>query len=261
MQDTKKQINGEQYLDEFSDMLRASTIMLIRETPNGMAVLLVKRHENIEFAGGAYVFPGGRHDVGDVELLTPNAEILDVAKLAAIREAFEETGYLFARDKKDILVGDNMNNHKDRHKIINDHKFFVDFMKSHNLVPALDLIVPVSIWVPPDFARKRYLTWFFVAAVSEDTIIVPDGQEITDFIWEEATTALEKIERGEINALFPTMANLSLLSGFESFEQIKKYLYCKNMPLIRTKTIDKGINLWVETDIKDFYSYSTKQFH
>ena len=261
MQHPKKQIIDDASLGTFAGLNRASTIIPIRHGNEGPEVLLVKRHENIKFAGGAYVFPGGKHDINDYELLPQNPNLDDIAKMAAIRETFEETGYLLARDKNQKPIGDKFNKHPERNKIIETPTYFNEFMKSYDFKPALDLLIPVAIWVPPEYAQKRYLTWFYIAEFPQTAEIIPDEKEITDFLWQKPAKALQNIETGMINALFPTMANLSLLSNFSSFEEIKKFLDCKNMPLIQTKTIDKGINLWVETDIKDFYPYSTKQFH
>ena len=261
MQHPKKQIIDDTSLGIFAKLNRASTIIPIRRNNEALEVLLVKRHEKIKFAGGAYVFPGGKHDLNDCELLPQNPNLDDIAKMAAIRETFEETGYLLARDKNQTLIGDNFNQHPERKKIIETPIYFNNFMKYNDFKPALDLLTPIAIWVPPEYAQKRYLTWFYLAEIAQNAEIIPDKKEITDFLWQKPATALQNIETGVINALFPTMANLSLLSNFSSFEEIKKFLDCKNMPLIQTKTIDKGINLWVETDVKDFYPYSTKQFH
>jgi 8-oxo-dGTP pyrophosphatase MutT (NUDIX family) len=38
----------------------AATIMLLRDGPDSIEVFMVVRHQAIEFAGGALVFPGGR---------------------------------------------------------------------------------------------------------------------------------------------------------------------------------------------------------
>ncbi|MEL7489006.1 MAG: NUDIX hydrolase, partial [Pseudomonadota bacterium] len=86
----------------------AATIILLRNTPSFQA-LMVERHADIGFAGGALVFPGGRVDPGDADPawsefadgLPANADMA-AAMVAAVREAFEEVGVLFA------LEGDAM---------------------------------------------------------------------------------------------------------------------------------------------------------
>src|SRR5690606_30029325 len=40
----------------------AATLLLLRDTPAGLEVLMTRRSERASFAPGAYVFPGGRVD-------------------------------------------------------------------------------------------------------------------------------------------------------------------------------------------------------
>ena len=43
----------------------ASTVLLVRDGEEGLEVFMVVRHREIEFAGGALVFPGGRVEEDD----------------------------------------------------------------------------------------------------------------------------------------------------------------------------------------------------
>ena len=81
----------------------AGTILLVRDDPT-FEVLMVKRHHQIDFAGGALVFPGGKTHAGDHDpawtdhIGSPNTDPEQRAlRIAAIREAYEETGILMAR--------------------------------------------------------------------------------------------------------------------------------------------------------------------
>ena len=40
-------------------LLPAATVLLLRDTPDGIEVLMTRRSDNASFAPGAYVFPGG----------------------------------------------------------------------------------------------------------------------------------------------------------------------------------------------------------
>ena len=51
----------------------AASVLIVRdnEQTGAFEVLMVRRHPDIDFAGGAYVFPGGKVDVADIELSEP----------------------------------------------------------------------------------------------------------------------------------------------------------------------------------------------
>src|SRR5262245_4838717 len=92
----------------------AATIMLVRDAPAGMEVLMLQRNFESAFVPGVHVFPGGTldeedespglHAYCDGPNDTAASRILGVAKgglafwIAAIRELFEEAGVLLARD-------------------------------------------------------------------------------------------------------------------------------------------------------------------
>ena len=85
--------------------LPAATILLVRDRP-ALEVLMVKRHHQIDFASGALVFPGGKIEPGDADPAWAehcrgwDAHPADERplRIAALREAFEESGVLLARD-------------------------------------------------------------------------------------------------------------------------------------------------------------------
>lgn len=67
----------------------AATVVLLRDGRNGLELLMVRRDSRIAFAGGHWVFPGGRVDDGD---RAGAADEMDAARRAAVRETREEAG-------------------------------------------------------------------------------------------------------------------------------------------------------------------------
>ena len=52
--------------DAASDVaMPAATVVLLRDTPDGVETLMLRRDTELAFAGGAWVFPGGRIDPED----------------------------------------------------------------------------------------------------------------------------------------------------------------------------------------------------
>ncbi len=68
----------------------ASTVVLLRDTGQGLETLLLKRNKALMFAGGLWVFPGGALEPGD--LAQADGDELLASRFAAAREAWEESG-------------------------------------------------------------------------------------------------------------------------------------------------------------------------
>jgi 8-oxo-dGTP pyrophosphatase MutT (NUDIX family) len=69
------------------ELIKAATVILLRDRPEGVETLLLRRNSKLGFGGGQWVFPGGRVDPADGH---PDEEV--AARRAAVREAFEEAG-------------------------------------------------------------------------------------------------------------------------------------------------------------------------
>ena len=80
----------------------AATVLLLRDSAQGIEVLMTRRSLTASFAPGAYVFPGGGIDALDAAshaqaLRRPTQSDLHLTQaIAAIRESFEELGILLA---------------------------------------------------------------------------------------------------------------------------------------------------------------------
>jgi len=94
----------------------AATVILIRDGHSGLEVLLGEKTSKVNFAAGAFVFPGGAVDADDrrenfllKSALTDSeaAQHLGLSEgainywIAAIRECFEEVGILYANYSED----------------------------------------------------------------------------------------------------------------------------------------------------------------
>jgi len=75
--------------------------MLVRDGADGLEVFMVRRSLRLVFAGGAHVFPGGAVDAADREIAGEGSLPF---KVAAVRECFEEAGFLLAVDAAGEVV-------------------------------------------------------------------------------------------------------------------------------------------------------------
>jgi 8-oxo-dGTP pyrophosphatase MutT (NUDIX family) len=73
-------------------LAHAATVVVLRDAPQGLEVLLMLRASELVFHGGAWVFPGGRVDAAD----EVPGDAVETARHAAVREAFEEAGLTLA---------------------------------------------------------------------------------------------------------------------------------------------------------------------
>lgn len=72
------------------DAIPAATVVVLRDGTDGLEVLMLRRDKDLSFAGGMWVFPGGRIDPTDHP---PDGDDLELAaRIAATREAEEEAG-------------------------------------------------------------------------------------------------------------------------------------------------------------------------
>ena len=70
----------------------AASVIVVRQHPGeGLQVLLLQRASAISFAGGYWVFPGGKVEAADQ---TPEPGDIEAARRAAVRELHEEAGII-----------------------------------------------------------------------------------------------------------------------------------------------------------------------
>ena len=79
-------------MSEIPEPRPASTVVLLRDTANGLETLLLKRNKALMFAGGLWVFPGGAIDSDDIA--QADGDLQEASRIAAAREAQEESGLL-----------------------------------------------------------------------------------------------------------------------------------------------------------------------
>ena len=207
----------------------AATIVLMRDSPNGLEVFMVVRHHAIDFASGALVFPGGRVDENDFALagnaaLCPNPEGLateDLAfRLAAIRETFEECGVLFARPGHTIALidGETLRSVERTHRapLAEGRIGFDSVLTAHDLLPATDLLTYFAHWITPRHQPKRYDTHFFLAEAPPEHLAVHDGSESVDSVWITPRQALADTVAGRFKLVFATQMNLMKLAGYST---------------------------------------------
>jgi 8-oxo-dGTP pyrophosphatase MutT (NUDIX family) len=192
---------------EIPPALPAATILVVRDGPTGLEVLLVRRHGKSSFAPGALVFPGGKVDAGDAELarLCPDSELLSY-RVAAIRETWEEAGILLARRKgADRMLG------SDEVPRPGTAESLPAILARDGIELATDRLARFAHWITPEAEPRRFDTQFFIAEAPAGQTAAADGHETLDCAWLSPADALREADAGRALIVFPTRLNLMKL--------------------------------------------------
>ncbi|MAB10159.1 NUDIX hydrolase [Hyphomonas sp.] len=227
----------------------SATILMVRDAASGPPeVLMVKRHYEIDFAAGALVFPGGKASEDDSradwDAWTDGdyGPVQQDARIAAVREAYEESGLLLARHASARgpgapLVGadiaDKLAPH--RHAVDRAEMSFLDLIREHELVLALDSLVHFGHWITPIMMPKRFDTHFYIAPAPEHQIAAHDGRETTDAVWMSAEEALAQEADGRATIIFPTRMNLKRMTMATSVSDALARFGAMDVPTVLPK--------------------------
>lgn len=212
----------------------AATVMLVRDGDRGLEVFMLRRTMAAVFAGGLFVFPGGRVDPGDATTEVAAvctglddataSERLGVASgglafwVGAIRECFEEAGVLLACGADGEAVrfedADTIGRFDAaRHASHDGTGDLVELCAREGLRLMAGSIHYVSHWVTPVGERRRFDTRFFVARAPQAQVPLHDDVETIESLWVAPAVALQQNRDGELAMLPPTIANLEFLAA------------------------------------------------
>ncbi len=226
--------------------LPAATVVLLRDAPRGMEVLLVQRHRATAFMGGAHVFPGGKLDPADASVeLAPGAddtallralgpsETIDGATaralhVAAARETFEEAGVLLGAHP----AGASLAEARVR---LNAGEPLASVLGTVGARLDLGRLVPLSRWVTPAVERKRFDARFFLAALepAEADAACSEAHETVSWLWATPKDAVEQHLAASIDLPPPTLRTLELLQDARSSAEALARARATPPPLVR----------------------------
>ena len=230
------------------ELIPAATILLLRDAP-AFEVLMVERHADIAFAGGALVFPGGRIDQGDCNpewaAHCAGADSIPVEefapRIASIREAFEETGILLAhRNGGAVSREDAIALAHWRSLIEADDRLFLELVREERLTLDLTSLHLFARWRPPKgVGHRRYDTWFFAARAPGEQLARADGGEATEIVWTSPGAALAARDAGRRKMIFPTSRNVELLNLSKTAEEVFAFAMRRSIRVIEPNMIER----------------------
>jgi len=210
----------------------ASTLILLRDAPQGPEVFMVQRSHAANFVAGAYVFPGGAVDDADAapalaaRVLGLDDEAasrrLGVAAaglsywVAAVRETFEEAGILLAVDAGGAPIAPaRMAGLVNSRDALNAGTLgFLAFLQRENLTLPGGEMAYFAHWITPPERTRRFSARFFLAIAPAGQAGSHDTTETVDHLWIRPRDALERFEKGEFTLVNATRDALTRLAGF-----------------------------------------------
>lgn len=217
----------------------SSAVMIVRDSPAGLEVFMVRRVVQSEFMPDVYVFPGGSVQPDDLaaeqeaglcrEVVASAADptgrtALGIgARAAAIRELFEEAGVLLAYQGEQVLAVNESTQAQFtayRQAFHERRGSLVEMAHALSLVLATDRLHYFAHWVTPEGMPRRFNTHFFVSAAPQGQEAVYDRLETSDGLWIAPAEALARAERNAFPIVFATIHQLHDLAAFGSVAEL-----------------------------------------
>lgn len=211
----------------------AASVLLLRDSDDGLQVLLLRRAQASQVLGGAYVFPGGKVDAADhgpqalhslsetpaqlhqrlheTELPPERAAGLF---MAALREAFEECGVLAGQDEGGSALAAQLRAQVGQHG-------WHQSLHQQGQPLRTEALLPWSRWITPRqpaVTNKRFDTRFFLTRIDADQHASHDNFETTDSVWLTPLQALSRYAAGEIDLVAPQIMSLYQLKAHSTVD-------------------------------------------
>ncbi len=209
----------------------AATVLLMRDSPEGIEVLMTRRSLTASFAPGAYVFPGGGIDALDAtshahaQRRHTQSDLHLTQAIAAIRESFEELGILLA-----YRADQRMATSEDIDRLHRSQPFTAQ-CAALGMKLAADQVFVLAHWITDRDLPKRFDVPFLVARMPEGQTPVADESEQFEPVWVRPAEALKRHEAGDFFIIFPTIRTLQRLTPFNNVQAVLDACATNDEPL------------------------------
>ena len=239
----------------------SATVVLLRDGASAaLEVFLLRRHTASAVLGGVYVFPGGKLDEADCapslharldqpaqalhrHLAEPDLSPTTAAGLyvAAVREALEECGVLYARTPQAIAPDHDATQRQQWQRRLHDGVSFENLLTQANLQVDTQHLAPWSRWITPvvpSVTNQRFDTRFFVAALPKGQSPVHDNHEAVDSVWLTPREALHRYWDNTLSFAPPQIMTLVSLLRFEAVADVLRFATSRKPPRVLPEPFD-----------------------
>jgi glyoxylase-like metal-dependent hydrolase (beta-lactamase superfamily II)/8-oxo-dGTP pyrophosphatase MutT (NUDIX family) len=209
----------------------AATVLLLRDTPAGLEVLMTRRSATASFAPSAYVFPGGCIDSADAlahgqsTRRQTQSDLHLTQAIAAIRESFEELGVLLARhaDGRHLDTADIAS--------LDRSAPFSAQCAARGLQLAGSEVFVLAHWITDRDLPRRFDVPFLVARMPQGQIPLADETEQFEPSWVRPADALARHTEGGFFMVYPTVRTLERLQKFADVDAVLSACAATEEPL------------------------------
>jgi len=220
-----------------------------------MEIFMLRRSAGAAFAGGMYVFPGGRVESDDhlqawdrFRTGPADAQAAQIAAIgnewrgfwiAAIRETFEESGLLLAYGRAGTLLAWEDAAHEARfetyrHQVHDGTLDLIALCKQESLTLACDHVYFFNRWITPLGRPRRFDTRFFIAEAPPGQTGLHDDKETVDSLWITPRQALAQHAEGRFGLMSVTERQLATLQDLGSVAALHAWaLERQQFPTVR----------------------------
>lgn len=239
----------------------SATVVLARDGADGLEVLMITRNRQVDFAAGALVFPGGKASAADFDPAWqarapgPFAEEERAARIAGLREVFEEVGLLLA------CKGDTAAPPAAcapvvarRAAIAPDDSAFGPALEAAGLNLDIEALAPFAHWVTPKGMPKRFDTFFYAARAPEGQQAACDGAEAADAVWVRPAEALAQARAGARTIIFPTRLNLEWVAQHRDVDALLAAARARRIVRVEPEVVQEAEGLFLHIPAEAGYS-------
>ena len=226
----------------------AASVLLVRPGAVGpIEVFLIRRARDMRFLAGYYAFPGGKVDLADGsgEALArtlgfspdaaaraigdPADEVPAIAYwVAAVREVFEETGMLLARDAAGAplaagvpAVGARLEAH--RRALVRGERSFPAILATEGWSADLASLAYLSHFVTPPASPIRFSARFFLCPIPAGQAPRLITEEASEGFWVDPAEAHRRFRVGDWPMAEPAEYGMQYLAQFDTYEAVWRH--------------------------------------
>ena len=185
------------------ELRQAASLIVGRDGPGGLEVLVIERSRGSRFLPGYVAFPGGATGGEDEALAqewfgTPD----EAARASAIRELAEETALVITADGLGPIGG-------------------WDPLSPVNVAPpAIEQLPEIAHWIAPEEVPVRFDARYFAAGAIDGLDPTPDGSEAAAAWWIAPDALLDEWQAGDRMLYWPTYVTVTHLATCGSVEDL-----------------------------------------